>query len=375
MTHSVIYTRDAALRRTGQVEDFASLTMPLRFNRVSGWALTLAGGTKDARLLAEAQGIEVVRDGRTLLSGPITSPRRTLSERREVATIGGSDDTVWLARRLALPVPGGPPYTAAQYDDKSGAVETVLRYYVDRNLGPAATAARRLTYLTLPADQGRGATVRGRARFHQMLELLQGLALAAGNIGFRIVQVGQELEFQVYVPADRTRTAIFSVELGNLAGYDYAITAPGANYAYVGGQGEGTTRAFVEGGDQASIDEWGRVETFRDRRDSELIADLEQTRTEALVEGAATSALSMTPVQTDAVRFGRDYGLGDVVTVTVDGEQITDVVREVTLTMRPDGAEDVVPVVGTPGASDPRARQLFDVMRRQARRVSNLERR
>lgn len=375
MSTVVIETRDRALRRTGQVEDFTRLEMPLRFNRVSGWTLTVDATSADARLLTEAAGIIVTRDDTVLLSGPISSPNSVLSGDRATLTVSGMDDTCWLERRLALPVPSGPPYTAAEYDDRSGPAETVMRHYVDRNLGPAATAARRLTYLTLPTDLARGATVRGRARFHTLLELLQGLALADGNIGFRIVQVGVGLEFQVYVPTDLTATAIFSLELGNLAGYDYRTAAPTANYTYVGGGGEGTARVFVEGGDPASIDEHGRIEVFRDRRDSELVADLEQQRTESLAEGAATTALSISPVDTEALAFGRDYGLGDRVTVTVDGTEIADVVREVVFDLTADGDEQLTPVVGTPGASNPRVPQLFEVMRRQARRLSNLERR
>lgn len=376
MITTSIETRDPGLRRTGHLEDFITLEMPLKFNQASLWSLTVDGTSDAAALLDDASGIIVARGDTVLLSGPITDRQSTLSNRRSTLTVSGLDDTCWLERRLVLPVPAGPPYTDAEYDDRSGPAETVMRYYVDRNLGPSATAARRLARLTLPPDLGRGAAVRGRGRFHTLLELLQGLALADGNIGFRIVQVNETLEFQVYVPSDLTATAIFSLELGNLAGYDYKTAVPTTNYAYVGGSGEGTARVFVEGGDQVSIDVHGRFETFRDRRDSALTADLEQQRTETLAEGAASTALSITPVDTEAVTFGRDYNLGDRVTVTVGNTPIADVVREVVLKLTADGAEELTPVVGTEGASQPSLEtQITDQMRRQARRLSNLERR
>jgi hypothetical protein len=366
-----LFTRDTALRRTGQVQDFTSLTLTLRFNAPHTWVLTLPAD--DADLLDTATGIILVRDGMTLLSGPIIRRQRTLSEGRRVLTVSGADDTVWLQRRLALPVPSGPPYTAVAYDDKSAAAETVLRYFVDRNLGPAATTDRRLVPLTLAADQARGTSVRGRGRFHTLLELLQSIALAGGDLGFRIVQAGTALEFQVYVPEDRTATAVFSEDLGNLAGYEYATATPEADYVIVGGQGEGTARIFAEG--SSASPGQPRSETFRDRRDTDDPAVLAQTRDETLAELAQPTALSFTPVDTPALAFGSGYFLGDRVTVVIDGVEITDVVREVGVSVTADQGERLTPVIGTPGASSPTVPLLFDRLTRQGRRVSNLERR
>jgi hypothetical protein len=371
-----IEARNEALRRVGEIEDYRELTAELRFNAVSTFELTLDADSPAVPLLSDTGGIIVTRDGRTLLSGPITRLRRMRKGNTATLTVTGVSDDVALAERLALPVPEGPPYTASAYDDKTGAAETVLRYFVDRNLGGSAVTARRLPYLVLLADQGRGGTVRGRGRFHRLLDLLQPLALAGGDLGFRLVQVGNTIEFQVYQPADRSGTAVFSLELGNLLGYDYATARPSANYVYVGGAGEGTARAIVEGGDAASIGRHrARVEAFRDRRDTDDPATLTQTRDETLAERAAQTALSISPIDTEAVAFGRDYDLGDRVTVVIDGEVIQDVVREVVLTLTREGADVIEPVVGTPGASNPKVPALFDRQRRQAQQISNLERR
>lgn len=370
-----LFTRDNALRRTGQVEDFRSLQMPLRFNRTSTWVLELDAASPAVALLGRTDGLIVERDGVTLLSGPVVRISRSSEQAKDTVVVSGVDDTVWLERRLALPVPAGPPYTAVEYDDKQGAAETVLRYYVDRNLGPTATVPRRLSYLTLPADLARGTTVRGFARFHTLLELLQPLALAGGDLGFRIVQVGAGLEFQVYVPADRTATAVFSRELGNLSGYAYETSAPAADYVIVAGQGEGTLRAFSEGGRQADIDVYGRIESFRDRRDIDDATVLPQALAEALAESQPGTALSISPIDTAAVSYGVEYVLGDRVTVDVEGERIQDVVREVALTLTPDRGERITPLIGTPGAVNPAALNLFSRQERLDRRISNQERR
>lgn len=370
-----LVARNSALRRLGEIDDFRSLTSPLRYNRTSDWQLELDGGSPGVDLLSLTGGLIVERDGATLFSGPVSGIVRKTEGGRSTVTVSGVDDTVWLDRRLAVPVPSGPPYTAAAYHTVNGVAETVMRTYVNDNLGPGALAARRLERFALAADGLRGTTVKGSARFTSLLELLQGLALAGGDIGFRIVQSGEALEFQVYQPADKTSTAVFSVEFGNLRGYEYQQTVPSATYAYVAGEGEGTARVIVEGGDAAAITDYGRFETFRDRRDTADVPTLEQQRSETLDEMQAKTALSISPIDTDAVTFGTDYNLGDRVKVVIDGVAIQDVVREVLLTVTSDRGSVLTPVLGTPGASSPRVPDLFDAVRRMARRVSFLERR
>lgn len=366
-----LYARSSTLGRLGELDGWSSLECLLRFNGVSSFVLGLSGGTRDAALLAQAQGIVVVRDGLTLLSGPITHRGAKQAGASSELTFAGSDDSVWLSRRLAVPVPAGPPYSAAAYDVRSGPAETVIRAYVDANLGPGAIAARRLAGLTLPASQGRGTTVRGDARFDNLLTLLQSLALVGGT-RFRIVQVGAGLELEQSLPADRTATAQFSLGLGNLRGYDYSATDPTATYAYVGGQGEGTARTILEG--SAATPPF-RAEVFIDQRDSNDTAALEQSRSEALLEGQATTSLSLQPIDLPSLTFGRDYGLGDRVSVLVEGRTIRDVVREVKLVFTAEAGESLEPVVGTPGASSPDVPELFSQLSRQADRLSHLERR
>lgn len=370
MTHLELFPRGVNLRRTGEVTDLTKLEVVGRHNDVGTWVLELDRASAAAELMLAAEGLVIVRDGATLMSGPRLVRQTTLEGGKHKLLLAGVDDNVWLRRRLALPVPGGPPYAAQAYDVRRGVAETVMRAYVDANLGPGAIVARRLAGLTLAADGLRGAQVVGYARYQLLLELMQELALA-GGLGFRVVQVGLGLQLQFYAPADRTRAAVFSTELGNLAGYDYSDELPTATYAYVAGQGEGTARTIVEG---AAAGAPYRAEVFKDQRDTNEQAALEQSRAEALTEGQGTTALKLSPIDTDSVAYGRDYALGDRVTVLVDGEQLQDVVREVKLTWDASGKQ-LAPVVGTPGARDPEVPRLFDALHRLALRQSRLERR
>lgn len=370
-----IYVRDANRNRVAEVDDYQRLELALRFSDVSAWTLHIPANTAVAtELLKQGAGVEIVKDGTTVLSGPRTRRLRQWSADEDRLELSGPDDTVWLARRLAYPE--APALTTATdaYDVRTGVCETIMRQFVDVNAGPSADSTRRVSGLTLAADGTRGTSVTGRGRFHTLLELFQNLALAGGDLGFRIVQSGTDLEFQVYEPSDKTATVIFSEEFGNLRSFDYFEQAASANFAVVGGGGEGAARTFTTGGDSSSINTWGRIETFVDQRHTTDATELAQARDETLDQESSRTGLRIEPVDTGAVTYLTDYTLGDKVTVVVDGVSIQDVVREVHLTLDVDG-EAVAPTVGTPRESDPRVPQFFRQLARLRRDVSNLERR
>jgi hypothetical protein len=363
-----LFARDASMRRVAELDDFQSAEVVARHNATGAFMVDLPASA--APLFDFTAGIVFVRDGRTLLSGPVTGIRREWGDGVDKLVVSGPDDGVWLDRRLVLPVPSGPPYPEA-YDVRTGPAETVMRAYVDVNLGPAARPERRVPGLTLAPDGAQGRTVTGRGRFQTAQELLVRLALA-GRVGYRIVQEGNGLQFQVFTPADRTRTAIFSEGLGNLAGFTYDAQAAEANYVLAAGGGQGTSRTIRERGDSASIVRYGRIEVFKDQRHTTEPAELDQAVEEELAERADRVGLSIAPVDTEGLRFGVDYDLGDRVTVVVDGTPVRDLLREVTFRLGADG-ETVTPTVGTP--SHPGAvLGVFEQLRRLRSRVSGLER-
>lgn len=368
-----LFSRDTGLRRSGEIEDYAALRMQLKFNDVSQWSLELPSAAAD--LLASGAGLIVERDGVTLMSGPALSWQRSLAADGSVRTqVEGVDDTVVLARRVVLPDPFGSNSNSVAYDTTTGPAETVLRYYVDRNAGPSAVTARQIPGLTLATDQGRGSNVRGQGRYGTLLETLQPLATAGGDLGFRVVQVGTAVQFQVYQPVDRTATAKFSTELGNLRTYDYRLTSPTANYIYGGGQGDLTARLVSEAANTASVTTWGRIESFYSRTDINDATAMATALTDELAQRTEQTGLSMSPIDTPAVRFGVDYNLGDRVSVVVGTVTITDVVRQVTLELTGEG-ERLLPLVGTAGAPNPAVPRLFDRLADSEARISTAERR
>jgi hypothetical protein len=401
-----IFIRDDNFRRIGQIADFNKLEFIPKFNAVGTFKLDLPTDSFAAReLIKPKYGIIVKKDKKEVFSGTVTSPHRTFNSSSDVISFSGIDDNQFIANRLAYPVPSGN-FALSDYDVRSGKAETIMKQYIDFNCGPNALPERRT--LTLEEDTGLGLSVTGRARFDNLLDLLASLALNGGGLGFRVVQVDNQLQFQVYQPSDKTRSAFFSPLLGNLLAFDYSSQAPTGNFALVGGGGEGAARIIKQKGDTESIAKYGRIETFVDQRNTTDDAELNQALDGELTNKAEKNNFNFTPIDTPQLAFNRDYGLGDKVsivltqpnevidietlyyyisayqTVPMQSERIRkiqekldviqDVVREINITIDSSG-ELITPTVGTIDSNSTGIIGIFDKMRKITKRISNLERR
>lgn len=371
-----LYVRNSDLVRSAQIDDFSSLSAVCRFNDVGTWELILDYRAASVpELLAEGSGIEIRRDDFVVMTGPTTRLKRDRADDKNLLTISGVDDNVWFQRRVAHPQPAStaPPYSTVDDDARSGVGSTIIWQYVNVNLGPGAITPRQLPTLTMATDPLVGATVSGKARYDILLDLIQDLAIAAGDLGFRIVQVDDGLEFQVYEPEDKSSSVVLSEGFGNISSFSYERTAPDYTYVYGGGDGEGKLRTIVEGSDPEGLATWGRIERLVDARQQDTGPSVSQQITTALAENSEKTSLDVTPVETTNLKYGTHYQLGDIVSVVVDGVVVSDIVRQVEIKLTPDGPQELTPVLGTPGRSD--LITLFRAVRDLAARTRNLERR
>lgn len=379
-----LYARNRDGTRAGEIDHFNEAEFTPVFCDVGSWTLKLPATASILEKLAQpGAGVIACRDDKALVSGPQRGFRRLRDAKNDYVEFKGYTDEVWLKNRTVSPSPteSSPPYSLQATDDRSGVASTVLSQYVNVNAGPGAVAPRRVSGLTIGTDPVTGATVSGSARWeHNLLAFLQPLA-TSGGIGFRVVQVGSNLQFQPYAITNRAATVKFSHAMGNLASVDYSVTAPDGNYYYVGGTGTGASRTIKEFSDNTSIAEWGRIEgEFVDRRDTSDATQLTQAGTEALANTTERLSLALTPLETDYQKFGVHYFLGDQVTVkledalpTVYGESglIVDVLRSVSIKLTPDDVS-VTPTIGTPGRSD--MLRIFQTLKRAVKRLNQLER-
>lgn len=380
----IIEVRDPDLNRIGQFRpgDLVGAKFILRYNNVGQWEMTLPAGNRLGEFLRlPGYGIIVTGpDDTVIFSGPTLSAKleQTPDNLQGDWLIVGADDSVLLNERLAYPNPATDDVEnlGQAYDIRSGVAETVIKEYVNENIGPGAVVSRQVENLIIETDGLRGETVQAKARFNQLQELLYPLA-QTGGLGYTIAQEDGNLVFKIYEPEDKTSTIRMDLFNQKLSRAEYAYAVAKVTRAIVGGQGEEEWRKFLEVTNVDSLaaeSEWSRrIEVFKDSRNSSDLTQLEQSGLETLIdEGKTITELAVSPSDDINMKFAVDWYLGDKVTVVIDELEAQAVVTEVGISIDADGVR-IAATVGTPVGIDYEAKVLAK-QQRVDERVSNLER-
>lgn len=369
-----VEVRDVNLKRKGIIltRDL-SLSAKIRWSSVGEWKLTLPGDHPMVPFL-RTPGSGLIVTGPTgpsavgtIFSGPTLQPKklRNLKNPDGTLTFSGVTDEIHLQDSLAYPSPSvaDPAAQTATNDVRTGKTETLMRQYVDANIGPSAPAGRRrglLSKIVLGgADATLGKTTSKSPRYQNLLELLQELAVEA-TLGFRLVQEGNQLVFRVVPVRDLRKKVRLDVDQGTLNSEEIAFQGSGLTKALVAGQGEGIARTIVTRTTAQSVaDEtaWGRaIEVFFDRRDSDDLLELQAKGDEELEAARGGTSAKVVPSDDATMRYLLDWREGDWLTVVVDGTEQTSVATEAVLLM--DAKRAVVGVaLGDVSTFDPRDTQ------------------
>lgn len=379
----IVEVRNSSLERIGQIrpQDLVGATFVVRFNNVGAWSITLPYNHPLGELLRlPGYGIILTGpSGEAILSGPTLSATLTQTQNNIEGNweIEGVSDGVVLAERLAYPTPITADVAAqsAGFDIRSGAAETVIKEYIDANIGPSAPAARKISTLTIEADGVRGSTVNASARFDTLQDLSYNLA-QIGGIGYILNQSGSNLAFSVFVPTDRSDLIRMDVQNRKLSSSVYSYGTARVTRAIVGGRGEAEHRVFVERSNSDSLAAealWGRrIEVFKDARRSEDTNELNTAGDELLADlGKTVVEMSVIPSSDQSMVYGVDWFLGDRVTIVANDIESTAVVTEVGINIGADGVR-VGATVGTPVGVDFETRTIA-VQQNHENRIDNLE--
>jgi hypothetical protein len=341
----LVEVRNRNLVRVGMITPrFLKLKATLRWCDVGDWELELPGNHPMVPFLAEdGSGIVVSLYGVPHFSGMTSSPKRKRDRQNPDGsfTFVGVTDEIILHDALAFPQPANPdPSTQLQANDvRSGAIETLMYQYVRRNIGDLAPAGRRRgirAAVAVGADSARGGTAQKSPRFQNLLELEQELAILSGTLGFRVVQVGASLRFDVVAITDRRSLVRLDIENGTITSEEIERSAPTITYAIVGGQGSGTDRQIITrttADSLAAETSWGRpIERFIDQRDTNELMELQQSGDEALLEnGFTATSVKVIPSDDQTMRYAIDWREGDLITVVVDNQETSTTVTAAAL--------------------------------------------
>lgn len=367
------------------IDNWTSVDCTKRFNEPASGQLEIPAYPEVMAQLQPGNRIVVIRDREIWTAGPMEIPADFswgIGEHGEAppgkVTVNFADDLALPAGYLTWADPtaawASQPDTAS-YALASTNAETIIRTLIDLNCGPGALAARQIPNLVLDAVAGVGTTTTVNTRFEGLLETCRRVAIDGGGIGFRTRQDAGQIKIGCYQPADKTATARFSEGLGNLRAVTYKLSAPTVTNALVqGSEVEAPAdRKFVEVGDAAAAADWWRVEKLVDGgADTDTNGELTQEGSQALAEGAAPVELATITVDTADLKAGRDFDLGDQVTVALPtGLEVADLVRSIHLQATPDSGELVTSLIGSPEATS--APQWMRLVRELNRRLGRIE--
>ena len=176
--------------------------------------------------------------------------------------------------------------------------------------------------MEIAPDQARGMKTTYQTRLKQLDEELEKLSLVSG-LGWDIILDIENKKWIFDVFEGRNLTAeqatnqpvIFSVNFDNIKAQQYIDSESGfKNIAYVGGQGEGVSRAITEVGEDTTGLE--RYETFVDARDLEDVAALpERGKQKLSAEMKEINTFDSEVLTKGPFEYEKDWDLGDIVTV------------------------------------------------------------
>lgn len=383
-----LLARDPAREVAGILTGWA-LTLTLRHNEVGSWSLRIPPERCPDGWPAPGAGLIFLRDGRVVASGELDERAYSWSADPDSDTSGagihnlaGDTDLGRLAYRVVYPT-AGAAWTAQtqKHFTTSGTGEAVLRGLANLQAGPGALTTRQVPGLALGAAAGVGTSTQVKERFTPLLDAMRRAADSGGGLAFDVRDTLQQtLQFVVWQPRDLTDLAQFGVELGNVASLDVQVTAPVATTALVAGAEEGTARHTLEKSATTADPAYGRREVFIDQRQvsdavtptAEDIAEYTKAADEELAAAGEQTAVAAVIRDTATVAWGRDYGLGDRVSVLTPYGAVEELVREVSITVDATGVEDITSTIGSSQATA--GNPLAATVRKLSRRISQLER-
>lgn len=341
--------RDRDLRRVGAVTDeFLNLSVQDNYNAIGKWELTLPAEHHMCAALQEpGAGIVVYAYGNVMFSGPMENPEYAASSNDLEGSIkfAGVSDSVYLGDYLAFPQPANAdPYTqSSRYDVRIGKAETLMHQFVDANMGTSAPPERMMPRFDMASDGGRGIEMSKSARYESLGWLLQFLG-AYSDIGFRIVQQPHgNLLFETFAVVDRSDVVRLDVTSGTLSSAKTVRSGPSVTHVLAAGPGnenDRTIRMFTNDATVQAQMLWGRrIERYVDvGSDATTAAKLQDAADELLVkEGLDRIAGAVVANDQGTMGYGRDWFLGDRITVVINRQEMVATVTGMILKANRDG--------------------------------------
>jgi len=303
--------------------------------------------------LVEIGARVVFRDTQTkdqLLSGWVARYRVSGPAKTGTIEFDVVDDFIILQYILGWVVPSAAitaQGTAGTNWTMTGPAETVIKEAMRLN------GVERLGLpIYMAPSLGRGAQVKARLRFQSLYDRLipveDGAGIINSGIGVGVRQREDAPGLELYVWEPRTIPQVFKEQSRVVTSWAISHENATVTRAVAGGEGEGQLRLLrerVETSLEASLG-WKR-EVFRDARDTGDPNEMYERADETIAEGGAKSGLTVE--LSEAANFQARPGkiwIGDQLTMSLGGINITERLQEVTLSETASGGYTSRPRIG-----------------------------
>jgi hypothetical protein len=292
---------------------------------------------------------------------------------QDTSTVTWTSFDLWMWGRIIYPVPASAwtAQTASAYYSVNTNAEAAIIDLVNKNLGPGALTARRLSGLTMPTSLGRGSTRKRSYRFNNLGESVAELGELSG-LRTRIVANGANLILEVTAPGDLSATAKYGTpDVGGpgVIAQDWSLRyeRPESTHVLAAAGGVGVARIGREGSNVSAQTLWGRIESFIDQRQTTDSFEIDDAIMDALADVITLVEVSATIPDDPALRLGADVPIGAKVGLDLDGDFIVERLRRVETSFAAE-ATTRQGFVGSPNAGVTRTQQQIRSIQAALRR-------
>ena len=300
------------LNLLAEIDDYESLIFINRWHKPGEFDLYINKHKKHTDKLVEGN-IVYLSPKKAGIIRKISIKLKSSGKQSEVLEIKGASVSGIIGQRIIIPP------TGQAHDEVTGNVETVIKHFVDNQIANPDNLLRKVAVLETATDQSKGEEITRRGRFQKLSNFIESISKYSG-LGWNVEVdiVNEKLVFEVYEGKILTTEqvenppVIVSPEFGIVESMDYTLNKINyKNFAYVGGQGEGTERTVEEVGEAEGMD---RFESFIDanqEEDGNLVSVGEQNLADSSVDKYFEAEI----LHNSSFVYEQDYNLGDLITI------------------------------------------------------------
>ncbi|MBE5778518.1 MAG: hypothetical protein E7331_04210 [Clostridiales bacterium] len=317
---NTIMMMDFSFRLICELSQYMSLTIKRAFFGIGGFQLTVERGMPGWEQL-EANRLFYLpeRPGLMLLAEKVNINRKTV-------TVSGVQLKGICKRRICVPpvkTEDESGYKAFGWDRFTGDAESAFFHFVENNVTAPGDGKRKMPGFVLAENLHRGEVLPWQARFDRLQDVLEDIGTATG-LGWDILPdfSRKQFVFTAVEGKDLTqgsRRATLSREMGNVEDGTVTIDlSRKKGTIYAGGSGEDEKRMILSVGNAAEgihrFEGWTDISGAED-------AELLKMGAERKLEGEKRT-LQVLVTDSGLCKYGRDYDLGDILRVKMDGYEM-----------------------------------------------------